>query len=487
MPSDLKRVAARTADDVDLVRRAQNGDAAAFDSLARLHDGEVRRIAGAIIRDADDADDVAQEVWLRIAQKIGQLTEPSSFRAWTRRIARNTSLNFVRNARPAATQVRSLGAPTEEEIADRAPHGPEGAALTHDDQRKVWETLGVLTEGDRTVLRLRELDELDYVAIGEILGTTAHAAEVRSSRARDRFRRRFALVDHAVNWCRTNPLQLLTFASLDAGGDGHPMRDLIELCSSCRDRVSAMRVGRAVLSGVGGVLFLQQRFVETLRGRQLPQATSLHPFAGAAPAMGTLGTAAVAVVMSAATALAVDSAPSDLSFAPETPEVVSMPSVDVDRTSTTPVVMLATSNESGMVEVSPPRAQDLPPATPTPAPLARTSAAPQPPPSPSPAPTAASLPPAASPRPVQKPGEPTHPTHPTPPTARMGSTRATASSTRLPAGAPIGEAPEAGLPGVPKDRSTRPGVDVPAGRGEGSAQRHASGGAPTATGGAKRP
>ena len=485
MPSDLKRVSARAVDDVDLVRRAQNRDLAAFDSLVRLHDGEVRRIAGAIIRDADDADDVAQEVWLRVAQKIGQLTEPSSFRAWTRRIARNTSLNFVRNARPAATQVRSLGAPTEDEIADRAPHGPEGAALTHDDQRKVWETLGVLTERDRTVLRLRELDELDYAAIGEILGTTAHAAEVRSSRARDRFRRRFALVDHAVSWCRTNPLRLLTFASLDASGDGRPMREVIELCSSCRDRVSAMRVGRAVLSGVGGVLFLQQRFVEMLRGRQLPQATSLHPMAGAAPAIGTLGTAAVAVVMSAATALAVDSAPSDLSFAPDAPQVVTVASVDEDRTPTMRAVLLASSTESRTVEVSvPPATQALRSAAPTPAPLARASAAPLPSPSPSPAPTAANLSSAAPSRPVREPGGPTHPT---PPTARLGSTRATASSTGLPPAVPTGNAPEAGLPAGPKDRSTPPGVNVPTGRGAGSAQGHSSGGAPTATGGSKRP
>lgn len=251
-----------------LVRRAQRGDRDAFAALVSSHDAEVRRVARQIVRDIDDAEDMTQEVWLRVTEKITQISEPDSFRAWVRSVARNVCLNFLRRRRTGEQTT-----PTRDMVTDAIPlvpadeesSSPERQVLRRDDQRKLWEALGALSEDDRIVLRLRELEERGYGEIGTTLGTTAHAAEVRGSRARDRLRRQISAVDQAKVPCNANPLRLRTLVedrsgqSAWASGDDH-----VWSCPTCQQRLASMGKGKNALSGLAGLVLLPRGLMATV-------------------------------------------------------------------------------------------------------------------------------------------------------------------------------------------------------------------------------
>lgn len=82
-----------------------------------------------------------------------------------------------------------------EDFEDKDSTGPEEMTLSRDNQRKVWETLGALSERDRTALFMREYQGENYAAIAERLGISRNGAEVCVFRARERFRRLFLEVD----------------------------------------------------------------------------------------------------------------------------------------------------------------------------------------------------------------------------------------------------------------------------------------------------
>lgn len=242
----------RGLDTESLVVSAQQGDREAFDALVRRYDDEVRRAASRMLGDADDGEDLAQEVWLRVADKLQQLNHPSRFRAWLLRMVRNACLNTLRADRTRREDPYAPGeGPDHGDVrADPSPHSyPERELLLHDDQRKVWEALGALSDGDREMLRLRELDHLGYGEIARILSTTSHAAEMRGARARDRFRSRYGVIDDGDRSCATSPLRLRALVDAQtkkvATTDAH-----VATCRACRARVIAMRLGRSVFTGL---------------------------------------------------------------------------------------------------------------------------------------------------------------------------------------------------------------------------------------------
>lgn len=267
-PAASSPAGSRNGDLGALVRRAQLGDVDALAALITSHDAEVRRLAQGIVRDIDDAEDMTQEVWLRVTEKITQISEPDSFRAWVRSVARSVCLNFLRRRRTGeqATPTRDLGTDAIPLVpADEESSSPERHVLRRDDQRKLWEALGALSEDDRIVLRLRELEERGYGEIGTTLGTTAHAAEVRGSRARDRLRQQISVVDQAKVPCNANPLRLRTLVEHRSGrsawvsGDDH-----VWSCPTCRQRLASMDIGRSALSGLAGLVLLPRGLMATL-------------------------------------------------------------------------------------------------------------------------------------------------------------------------------------------------------------------------------
>lgn len=92
----------RPATDGDLLAQAQRGDVAAFETLIRRHFGLVHAIAAARLRDPEIAEDLAQEVMLRVFLHLKQLPAGGNFPAWVARIARNLAIDWLRRGQRAS-------------------------------------------------------------------------------------------------------------------------------------------------------------------------------------------------------------------------------------------------------------------------------------------------------------------------------------------------------------------------------------------------
>lgn len=164
------------ADDAHLVRSAQAGDRAAFEELVRRHELPVYRLAVRMLGNASDAEDAAQEIFVRAWRALASFRAESALSTWLYRIAINHCLGVLGRA-----ELR-IGPLTGEEPDPRP--GPETAALERDALHNLKMAIGKLTPEQRAPLVLREFEGLAYEEIGEVLDLTPGAVKGRLYRAR---------------------------------------------------------------------------------------------------------------------------------------------------------------------------------------------------------------------------------------------------------------------------------------------------------------
>lgn len=164
------------ADDVHLVHSAQAGDAAAFEELVRRHELPIYRLALRMLGNASDAEDAAQETFLRAWRALGSFRAESALSTWLYRIATNQCLGVLDRA-----GVRT-GPLTGTELDPRPE--PEAIALERDALHNLKVAIGRLTPEQRAPLVLREFEGLAYEEIGEVLELTPAAVKGRLHRAR---------------------------------------------------------------------------------------------------------------------------------------------------------------------------------------------------------------------------------------------------------------------------------------------------------------
>ena len=168
--------------DEALAASAAGGDRYAFEQLVERHRAAVYRLARAMTANHADADDAAQETFIRIHRALGSYDPTRPFKAWMLRIARNTSLNVLRSTRPGRT------VPIDEDMPeppDPAP-GPEEALRTRQAGASLSRALAALPEELRTVLVLRAQDGMSYREIAGVMGCRIGTVMSRLSRARER-------------------------------------------------------------------------------------------------------------------------------------------------------------------------------------------------------------------------------------------------------------------------------------------------------------
>jgi RNA polymerase sigma-70 factor (ECF subfamily) len=240
---------------VEWVTAAQAGDDSAFAELVQRHDRAIYSFTLGLVRNTDDARDLVQEVWVRVARHLPQLREPARFTPWLYRIARNCCMDFLqsRKTRMYATLPPTDGDDDEPRFdpPDLNAEAPDQHVVSLDERRKVWEALGGLSERDRTALFLREFEELPYAEIGRVLGISPNAAEVRVFRARERFRRQFSRVEAAEPDCNVSPLQLSALVDGELSRAARIMLDRhVADCADCTARLGQMHTGRRMYGGL---------------------------------------------------------------------------------------------------------------------------------------------------------------------------------------------------------------------------------------------
>ena len=188
-------------DDTLLIRRAQQGDAAAFEELLRNYDRSVLRLAMNLTGSPEDAQDIYQETFLRAYRNIGRFRFECSFYTWIYRIVTNLCLDHLRKkqVRKEDAPVATDGSGEEYSLLDQVPDGRVGSNPEKDLMRRqlgdrINCALEKLTPRERMVFELKHYHGLKLRTVGEILHTTEETAKNTLFRATHKLRLRLAEV-----------------------------------------------------------------------------------------------------------------------------------------------------------------------------------------------------------------------------------------------------------------------------------------------------
>jgi RNA polymerase sigma-70 factor, ECF subfamily len=175
--------------DLTLVQRVQKGEKAAFDLLVRKYQHKVVKLVLRYVRSPAEAEDIAQEAFIKAYRALPQFRGDSAFYTWLYRIAINTAKNAIA-ARDRSPIEYELDLSDPEESAGmqnrlKDPDTPEGLALTEEIRSIVNAAIEALPEELRTAIVLRELEGLSYEEIAAAMECPVGTVRSRIFRARE--------------------------------------------------------------------------------------------------------------------------------------------------------------------------------------------------------------------------------------------------------------------------------------------------------------
>jgi RNA polymerase sigma-70 factor (ECF subfamily) len=175
--------------DLSLVQLAQRGDSTAFDALVLRYQHKVVKLIMRYVRDAAEAEDIAQEAFIKAYRALPRFRGDSAFYTWLYRIAINTAKNALA-ARGRSPIEYDLDADESEHSADlrhnmRDMATPEAMALTEEIRTTVNAAMDQLPEDLRTAIVLRELEGLSYEEIAAAMDCPVGTVRSRIFRARE--------------------------------------------------------------------------------------------------------------------------------------------------------------------------------------------------------------------------------------------------------------------------------------------------------------
>jgi RNA polymerase sigma-70 factor, ECF subfamily len=186
--------------DFELIERARAGNDAAFNGIVSAYR---RRILGTIARligRIEDVEDVGQEVFLRLYFSLNQLRTPEVFEPWLYRLTVNAAYDYLRRQRRHNESRISDLSEKQVVMADAAA----GSSQFEEDQRRlrlkdfVQSLLGQVSEEDRILLTLKEVEGLSLKELGKVYRVNENALKVRLFRARQRVLRAYDASDSAA-------------------------------------------------------------------------------------------------------------------------------------------------------------------------------------------------------------------------------------------------------------------------------------------------
>jgi RNA polymerase sigma-70 factor (ECF subfamily) len=178
-------------DERALVERAQAGDADAFGVIVKWYLERVYRVAYGVVRNSDEAADIAQDTFVRAYRGIGRFDVSKPLFPWLYQIARNLGINRIQRVRN-----REATLPEFDTLKARDT-GPEDRAIAEDESARVRAAVAALPEQHRAVIELNHFQECSYQEIAEILNIPIGTVMSRLYHARRKLRE--ALSEERVN------------------------------------------------------------------------------------------------------------------------------------------------------------------------------------------------------------------------------------------------------------------------------------------------
>jgi RNA polymerase sigma-70 factor, ECF subfamily len=191
-------------EDAALVQRTRKGDMQAFALLVAKYQDRIFNLILRMCPRRAEAEELAQDTFLRAMERIGQFRGNSKFYTWLFRIAANLTISHLRRA--GRVRFQSLSGPRELEgsqadaltsrMAERRQAGPPAAAMRDETRRRVERALLELDEEFRLVVILRDMENMDYGEISQATGLPSGTVKSRLHRAREALREKLAdLID----------------------------------------------------------------------------------------------------------------------------------------------------------------------------------------------------------------------------------------------------------------------------------------------------
>jgi RNA polymerase sigma-70 factor (ECF subfamily) len=183
-----------SGDDVQLIGAIAAGDHAAFEQLVHVHGGQMMSVARRFLRREEDVNDAIQDALVCVFRNASRFEGSSRLSTWLHRITVNACLMKLRSQRRRhEVKIEEL-LPTFDDTGHRTGllrpwnDGPVEAASSSETRRQVRECIDRLPEEYRTVLLLRDIEQLDTDETAKLLNCSAACVKTRLHRARQALR-----------------------------------------------------------------------------------------------------------------------------------------------------------------------------------------------------------------------------------------------------------------------------------------------------------
>jgi RNA polymerase sigma factor (sigma-70 family) len=176
----------------ELLQGLRNGEEAAFKWLVDTHQDRVYNTAIGIVQNEQDAEDVAQEVFIQVFRSINSFKGESKLSTWIYRITTTRALDLLRSRKSKKRfgfLQRLLGGDDEPEHEIPDFHHPGIALDQKENATRLFRAIKQLPDNQKTAFTLHKLEDLSYLEISEIMRTTVPAVESLMHRARQNLKK----------------------------------------------------------------------------------------------------------------------------------------------------------------------------------------------------------------------------------------------------------------------------------------------------------
>lgn len=175
--------------EAEAIRRAQAGDAAAFEFLYQLHGRRVYALCLRMVGNPSDAEDLAQEAFLQLFRKIGTFRGESAFSTWLHRMTVNVVLMRLRKKTLPATSLEETADPDDESSGPKQDPGAPDLRLSGAvDRVNLERSIEKLPPGYRTVFMLHDVQGYEHNEIADIMRCSVGNSKSQLHKARTRLR-----------------------------------------------------------------------------------------------------------------------------------------------------------------------------------------------------------------------------------------------------------------------------------------------------------
>jgi RNA polymerase sigma-70 factor, ECF subfamily len=176
-----------------LIKKVKLGDREAFADLVELYKDKVYHVSYRMVGNAMEAEDIAQETFLRVYSNIGSYDPSYKFSTWIYRIATNLSIDLLRKRKQTLSLDKQVegsdGLDWHDRLAD-PDKGPEEALLTGELQAEVQNAMETLSPKYKSIMILRYLEDLSLTEISEIVKLPITTIKTRIHRGREALKKK---------------------------------------------------------------------------------------------------------------------------------------------------------------------------------------------------------------------------------------------------------------------------------------------------------